>query len=114
VATGAGLHSALAGRGSLPGVPASDAVMESELRYYAAFYAWFGLQVLRLAPRADTDARALRGLAGVVFTGGVARAGAWRAAGRPHGLQRGLLAIELAAPPLVIAWQARLAGRGRT
>jgi hypothetical protein len=57
----------------------------------------------------DTVVRGGRSVAGQgAANAAVARAAAWRAAGPPHPLQRGLLAIELAAPPAVLAWQARL------
>jgi hypothetical protein len=83
--------------------------LESELRYYAAFYVAYGAFALHVAPRADRDTAAVRALAGALFLAGLARAGGWLAAGRPHGLQRGLLVVELAAPPLVVAWQGRVA-----
>jgi Domain of unknown function (DUF4345) len=111
VATAAGLHTVLAGARSVPGRPAAGAEMESELRYYAGFYAAFGLAALRTAPRADRDPAAVRALAGALFLGGVARAAAWRAAGTPHPLQRALLAVELAVPAL-LAGAARAASAG--
>lgn len=84
--------------------------MESELRFYGGIYVGYGLAMLRVAPRADQDTTAVRALAGTLFLAGLARAGGWRAVGRPHRLQLALLAIELAAPPLLTAWQARLQG----
>jgi hypothetical protein len=112
VATVAGLHTAIAGARSIAGQGAANASVESELRFYAAFYVAYGLAVLRAAPRADDDAVAVRALAGALFLAGLARAGAWRAAGKPHPGQRALLAIELAGPPAVVGWQARRAARG--
>jgi hypothetical protein len=111
VATTAGLHTAIAGARSLPGQGLANPSVESELRYYAGFYVGFGLVALRVAPRADSDTTAVRALAGVLFLAGLARAGGWLAVGRPHLLQRALLAVELAAPPAIVAWQARLAVR---
>jgi Domain of unknown function (DUF4345) len=109
VATAAGLHTVLAGARSVPGGPAAGAEMESELRYYAGFYVAYGLAALRTAPRADRDPAAVRALAGALFLSGLARAGAWRANGRPHPLQRALLAVELGLPPLLVGAQARAA-----
>jgi len=108
VATAAGLDTVVRGARSVPGEQAANPSLESELRYYGAYYAAFGVAVLRVAPRADRDAAAVRGLAGALFLAGLARAGGWLRAGRPHRLQRALLAIELAAPPAVVGWQARL------
>jgi uncharacterized protein DUF4345 len=112
VATTAGLYTVLAGARSLPGQGVASPSVESELRFYAAFYVAYGLAALRVAPRADRDTAGVRALAGSLFLGGLARAGGWRFAGRPHRFQRGLNVIELAAPPLIVAWQRRLAARG--
>jgi hypothetical protein len=112
VATAAGLHTVIAGARSIAGEGAANASVESELRFYAAFYVAYGLAALRVAPRADQDGAAVRVLAGALFLGGLARAGGWRAVGRPHAGQRALLAIELAGAPALAAWQARLAARG--
>ena len=109
VATAAGLHTVIAGAKSVPGqsqeAPAS---VESELRYYGAFYAAYGLALMRLAPHAAREPNRVRAAAGVLFGAGLARAGAWLTAGRPHPAQRVLLAIELAAPAAIL-WQRRLA-----
>jgi hypothetical protein len=109
VATAAGVHTMVAGARSIPGRRRrSSPDVESELRFYAAFYAAYGVAALRAAPRAHTDTAAVRALAGTLFLAGLARAGAWRAAGRPNAGQLALLAIELAAPPAILAGQARL------
>ena len=107
VATTAGLHTVVAGAKSLPRQRAANTTLESELRYYAAFYVAYGLAALRVAPDADRDDASVRGLAGALFLAGVARAGGWLATGPPHPLQRALLVIELAAPPAIVALQAR-------
>jgi Domain of unknown function (DUF4345) len=109
VATTAGLHTVIAGARSIARQGTANPSVESELRFYAAFYVAYGVVVLQVAPRADRDPAAVRALAGALFLAGLSRAGGWIAVGRPHGLQRGLLVIELAAPPLVVAWQRRVA-----
>jgi hypothetical protein len=86
-------------------------VVESELRFYGAIYVGYGLAMPRVGPSADRDTTAVRALAGTPFLAGLARAGGWRAVGRPHKVQLALLAVELVAPPLITAWQARLADR---
>jgi hypothetical protein len=90
---------------SVPGEGPANAALESEIRFYGAFYAAYGLAVLRVAPRADEDPAAVRAVAGTVFLAGLARAGGWLAVGKPNPLQRVLLAIELGAPPAVLALQ---------
>lgn len=111
VATAAGLHTVIAGARSLPHQEQANPSVESELRFYAAFYVAFGIVAVRVAPRADRETATVRALAGALLLAGLARAGGWLAVGRPQRLQRTLLVIELAAPPPIVAWQARLAGR---
>lgn len=111
VATMAGLHTVFAGARSIPRQEPTHPSVESELRFYAAFYVAYGLVALRVAPRADRDTAAVRALAGALLLAGLGRAGGWLAVGRPHGLQIALLVIELGAPPPIVAWQARLAAR---
>lgn len=107
VATAAGLHTVITGARSVPGEDLANPALESELRFYAAFYVAYGLAALRVAPRADRDTAAVRALAGALLLAGLA--GGWLAAGRPHNLQGALLTIELAAPAPLVAWQARVA-----
>lgn len=111
IAAAAGLHTVIVGARSIAGQRTANPSVESELRFYAAFYVAYGVVALHVAPRADRDTAAVRALAGALFMAGLARAGGWLAVGRPHGLQRGLLVVELAAPPLVVAWQGRVSRR---
>ncbi len=97
------------GRSVVAEGPASPNI-ESELRFYGAFYAAYGIALLRLAPRADEDPVAVGASMGALFAAGVARATGWRAVGRPHPVQQVLLALELGIPPAVVAWQSRLEG----
>ena len=106
IASAAGTHSMLAGAGAVPGRPRASAALDSELRYYGAFYAAFGVALLRAAPRAETEGGTVRALAATVFAGGLARARGLRE-GRPHPGQLGLLALELGVPPAIWALQAR-------
>jgi hypothetical protein len=83
-------------------------MVESELRFYSAFYLAYGLHVLRTAARPEPDPAAVNAIAAALFLAGLGRAGAWLAVGKPHPLQRALLAIELALPPLIVLERARL------
>ncbi|MGH2961088.1 MAG: DUF4345 domain-containing protein [Solirubrobacterales bacterium] len=110
IATAAGLDTVVRGVKSLPGEgKLAKPVVESELRFYAAFYAAYGLAALRVAPRADQDTTAVPALAGALFLAGMARIAGWCVAGRPHPAQLALLTFELTTPPLIIASQRRLA-----
>ena len=108
VATAAGLHTAIGGASALPSKGGLSPEAESELRFYSAFYVAYGLALINVAPRADSDAKAVRGLAAALFGAGLARAGGWAWVGKPHPLQQALLFLELAIPPAVVAAQERL------
>lgn len=95
----------------MPGQGAANSALESEMRYYAGFYAAFGLAALHAAPQAGSDAKTIRALSGCVFASGLGRLAAWRQVGPPHPLQRALLGIELAGPAAIVGWQARLQSR---
>jgi hypothetical protein len=114
VPTLAGLHTLLAGGKSFPPWKQAGPMVESELRFYSAFYVAYGLNVLRTASRAEPDPAAVNAIAAALFLAGLGRAGAWLAVGKPHPLQRALLAIELATPPLVVLERARLIQRTRS
>lgn len=105
IATAAGLHTVAAGARSVPGRQEANAAVESELRFYGAFYAAYGLAMLRVAPRAQSEPGGVRAIAGALLLAGLARAGGWVAAGAPHPTQRALLAVELALPPAILALQ---------
>jgi hypothetical protein len=111
VATAAGLHTVIAGARSVPRQELANPSVESELRFYAAFYVAYGFAVLRAAPRADRDSATVRALAAALLLAGLGRAAGWLAVGRPDRLQVVLLAIELGAPLPLVAWQARVAPR---
>ena len=108
IATVAGAHTILAGARSLPGQGSADPGLESELGFYSAFYVAYGAALFRIAPRADEGDRAASAAA-ALFLAGMARALAWRRAGRPHPLQVALLVAELGLPPAMLAWKSRLA-----
>ncbi|HEY9312098.1 DUF4345 family protein [Williamsia sp.] len=46
-----------------------------------------------------------------IFVGGLARLRSWQQRGRPHPVTVVAVAIELAAPPLLIAWQRHIHSR---
>ena len=108
IATAAGAHTMLAGARSLPGQKIADPVLESELGFYSAFYVGYGAALFGIAPHAEQGRRA-EGAAAALLLAGVARALAWRRAGRPHPMQIALLAAELGLPPALLAWKSRLA-----
>ena len=90
--------------GQVDGSQAAPSV-ESELRFFAAFWLAYGAAALYVAPRAAREIHAVRALALFLFLGGVARGIAWIADGRPHALFIVLLAFELLLPPFILLLQ---------
>jgi hypothetical protein len=94
-----------------PASPPWPATMDSELRFYAPFWGAYGVLLLLCARDFAARAGWTPWLAGVFFAGGLGRAISWAAAGPPHPFFSLLMAIELAAPPAMIAlWLGQ--GRG--
>ncbi len=109
VAIATGLFAIVTGTAGMPGEIEPNATVESELRYFAAFWVAFGAVALLTARRAAGATTVVRGLALAMFAGGLGRALAWIAEGRPDSLFVVLMVIELAGPPLVVVWQSRVA-----
>ena len=99
----AGLHTLVAGGRSVPPWRPAGAMVESELRYYSAFYVAYGATALRAAAQEELEPATVTALAAAMFLGGLGRGAAWLSAGAPHRLQRALLALELTVPVLIAA-----------
>jgi hypothetical protein len=107
VAIATGLLALVGGANALPGEEAASATTESALRFYACFWIAYGVVALRVAPHAVRETLIVRGIALVMFLGGIGRALAWIAEGQPHALFVVLMVVELVGAPLLIAWQAK-------
>ena len=108
-----GALTVLLGADSVPreGVVTPD--VDSEMRFYAVWYAAMGVALLRAAPRVETESVVIRLVGGGFFVAGCARILSWIAVGRPHSSQVALLVIELILPLVVIPWQASVAKLSR-
>jgi hypothetical protein len=110
-----GLAGALAGPGSLPGAGGTvSPEVESEYRYAHAIYAASAPLIWSAVPQVERKGALVRGVSGALFLGGAVRLLAWRRTGRPHPVVLGATALELLGPPLLVAWQHRVAGRARS
>jgi hypothetical protein len=76
--------------------------MDSEIRFYAAFWAAYGIVTIAVARDLARFGHWVPGLALVFFAGGIARAISLTAVGAPHPLFIVLMAIELVLPPILI------------
>jgi hypothetical protein len=115
VALVAGTASVVLGLASIPAVGPIHANADSELRFYAVWYAAAGLVLLRSAPKIEAAGTVVRGAAWAFFAAGSARAVSWLVYGRPHWSQVVLMALELAMPMILVPWQRSVeSGRRRT
>ena len=83
--------------------------IDSELRFFAAWYVAAGVFVLRAARRPAAETATVRILFGALFLAGCSRALSLVTVGTPHPVQVVLMVIELVLPFVVIPWQAALA-----
>jgi uncharacterized protein DUF4345 len=107
----AGLYTVLTGTGGMAGEGRASANVESELRFYSAFWAGFGVLALHAARRPEREAALLKGLALFLFLAGVARVLAWLASARPDDPYLVLLGLELTLPFFIVWAQPRVGGR---
>jgi hypothetical protein len=61
VAIATGVFGVVTGVEGIPGDSGADASVESELRFLYVFWIAYGLALLRVAPRVDTETIAVRG-----------------------------------------------------
>lgn len=108
----AGLGTALFGVASIVGAEQVSATVDSEMRFYAVWYAGAGAFLLRLAPRAASETATMRALAALLFIAGCSRGLSWLVVGRPHALSVTLMVIELSLPWVIVFWQSALARDG--
>lgn len=92
------------------GSPEVTPTVDSALRYANVFKLALAPVVWSQLPRAERSAAVTWSLA-TLFVGGLARARSWGQRGRPHPVSVVALALELIAPPALIAWQRRIASR---
>lgn len=109
-----GALSIVLGSAIVPGGDGTAPSVESELRFYAAWWFGAGLLLLHLAPRLDERAAEFRGVCAVLFLGGVARVLGIADAGAPHWSLLVLMALELLLPPVLVLWHLRTARARRT
>jgi hypothetical protein len=113
LATSTGAAALLRGTAIIRDAPPPHPNVESEHRYFAAWWTALGPVLWTLAPDIERHERAVRAIGAATFAGGLARLLAAQQAGPPDPLYRFLTAVELALPPVLVAWQravARAAG----
>jgi hypothetical protein len=108
VAFVAGLVTVLGGTDAMPGDSRATPNVESELRFYSAFWTGFGVLALYAARRPERETNLLRGLSLFLFLGGLARIPAWIASDQPDTQFLVLMGLELTLPLFIVWAQSRV------
>ncbi|MBK5228975.1 MAG: DUF4345 domain-containing protein [Actinobacteria bacterium] len=106
VALVAGVSSVLFGVYIVPGHGEVVPSVDSELRFYAVWYAAAGIVLLRAVPGVEEARTTIRVVAAAFFIAGCARLISIAVAGKPHGSLLVLMALELVLPVVMVPWQA--------
>lgn len=88
-----------------------SANVDSELRFYAAWYAAAGVLLLRTVRRVESEGTTIRAICAVLFVAACSRVISIIAVGAPHPMFLALMVVEFAIPVLVVPWQAAVARR---
>lgn len=115
VATAAGTHDVLRGVAGVRGRSSQrvDPSHDSEHRFYSAWYALAGIQMLRAARQPQREATTIRLMSAGWVAAALGRALSMRTVGRPHPLYSSLMVAELAIPTLLLRWLRAIEGDAR-
>jgi hypothetical protein len=105
----AGLTTVILGVDSVIGAEDVSGTVDSEMRFYAVWYAAAGVLLLRSAARVDSERKTIAAIAVLFFIAGCSRALSWLVVGRPNKMAVVLMVIELALPFVILPWQAAVA-----
>ncbi len=109
VAFVAGLGAVLFGVASIVGAETVSGTVDSEMRFYAVWYAGAGLLLFKSASNLEGEIVIIRGVAAALFVAGCGRALSWLVVGEPHVVAKFLMVIELILPLIIVAWHAVVA-----
>ena len=93
----------------LPSAALSDAVLDSQNRFYGIAFTLYGVLFLICASDLHKYATVLRAVLWVFFAAGLARLVSIAVHGLPSALVLVLLATELILPPVLLVWLSKLA-----
>jgi hypothetical protein len=83
--------------------------VDSEMRFYAVWYAAAGVMILRAIPHAETEGRIVKWVGAAFFLAGCARILSIMAVAKPSALYIVLMVAELVLPIVIIPWQSSVA-----
>lgn len=101
----------VAGAAGIPGGAAAAPNVDSELRFYAAWYVAAGAMLLRVAARPRAETITLRIVCGALVLGAFGRVLSLLTVGRPATVFVVLMAVEFAIAAVVLAWHTAAARR---
>jgi hypothetical protein len=88
-----------------------NALLDSNLRFFAGFWLGLGLAMMWLVPRIETQAVLFRAIWIAIFIGGIGRLLSLFAIGPPPIPFIGFTVLEIVGAPIFVAWQASIANR---
>jgi hypothetical protein len=86
-----------------------SARVDSEYRFYASWYAVFGVLLLRAARQPERETLTVRAGATAFLIAACGRVLSLRELGQPNFLQKVLMALEFAIPAVIVPWQEQVA-----
>lgn len=89
----------------------ATASLDSEFRYFAAWYVCAGVLLLKSARHVETEGVLLRVIAGALFLGALGRLFSFVEVGRPSTFAVVLMSIEFTVAVVVVLWQLAVARR---
>lgn len=95
-----GIAHIVLGPAAAPDTGTLTATDDSQNRFFGAVFAGYGLAWIWAVRQSPLSGNAIRGLAGIMFVGGLARLVSAAVHGWPHGFVIALTAVELVLPPL--------------
>ena len=113
VATAAGASGVVRGAAEVSGGGPVSAPVDSEYRFYAAWYPVFGFLLLQAARHPERETTVVRAAAAGYAVAAGGRMLSIRTRGQANRLQRVLLALEVVIPAVIMPSQSRIASRHR-
>jgi hypothetical protein len=107
----AGVLGVILGADLVLGDDAFSASVDSEFRFFAAWYLAAGVLLLRAVPKVETAAFEVRFVGITFFVAACGRVLSMIDVGAPHGFYIALTAIEFAIPLVIVPMQAAVARR---
>lgn len=109
----AGARGVLRGAREVAGPEPVPSVVDSEYRFYAAWYLLTGVALIRVASKPEAARREVRFVGAGLWTAAAGRILSLQQTGRPSTGQLLLLGVELTLPLLLLPWQVRVAHSSR-